>query len=271
MSQYLRHWGLEASPYTRCGSPYPAPSHEEALARIDYLAGEGRTLGVLVGERGLGKSTALGSAAAQLRRRGYEVALVEGFGLSTRELLTQVGTQLGATITHDDTIPQAWQRLADIALDPTRRTTRRVLLMDDAGQLGIDGQLALERLARMPWSTGRGLSIIAAGLPTQLARWSDSLRDLVELRIELTAWDELTTIDYLQHSLIEAGRTEPVFTEDALYRLHTLSGGNPRRVARLADFALVAGAAMGREIIESEIVEGAGREAGWKRELALNL
>src|SRR5690606_35919290 len=121
------------------------------------------------------------------------------------------------------------------------------------------------------WPQGRGLSIVAAGLPSQLARWTDSLRDLVELRIELYAWDELTTIDYLQHSLIEAGRTEPVFTEDALYRLHTLTDGNPRQVARLADFALVAGAAMGREIIESEIVEGAFSEARWKRELALNL
>src|SRR5690606_32768440 len=118
MSQYLRHWGLEASPYTRGGAPYAAPPFDEALARIDYLAGEGRTLGVLVGERGLGKSTAIAAATRQLRRRGYEVATVDAFGLTTRELLTQVGTQLGATISHDDTIPQAWQRLADIALDP---------------------------------------------------------------------------------------------------------------------------------------------------------
>ncbi len=271
MSQYLHHWGLEASPYTRGVAPYPAPSHEEALARIDYLAGEGRTLGVLLGERGFGKSTALASAARQLCRRGYEVALVEGFGLTTRELLTRIASQLGATVTHDDTIPQIWQRLADLTLDPTRHSTHRVVLVDDAGQLGIDGQLALERLVRMPWSTGRGLSIVVAGLATQLARWPDSLRDLVELRTELYPWDELTTIDYLQHSLIEAGRTEPVFTEDALYRIHTLTDGNPRHVARLADFALVAGAAMGREIIESETVEGANREAGWKRGMISNL
>lgn len=270
MSQYLRHWGLDASPYLRTSSPYPAPSHQEALARIDYLVGEGRTLAVLVGERGLGKSTTLASAARQLRRAGHEVALVEAFGLTTRELLVQIGCQLGARVSYEDSLPQAWQRLADLGLEPTRRGTCRVILLDDAGQLGIDGQQALERLARMPWPAGGRLSLVVAGLASQLARCSDSFRDLVELRIELYEWDELTTIDYLQQALIEAGRIAPVFTEDALYHLHELAQGNPRQVARLADFALVTGAAMGLDIIESQIVEGAFREAGWRREVASN-
>ena len=58
------------------------------------------------------------------------------------------------------------------------------------------------------------------------------------------------TVGYVQTALVDAGRFEPLFDERALARLHELSEGVPRRVARLADGALLAGAAAGLEMID---------------------
>ena len=45
--------------------------------------------------------------------------------------------------------------------------------------------------------------------------------------------------------------------------LHEIAGGVPRQVTRLADYALLAGAAAGVETIDAGIVEAASEEIAW--------
>jgi type II secretory pathway predicted ATPase ExeA len=56
---------------------------------------------------------------------------------------------------------------------------------------------------------------------------------------------------------------EPVFEEDALQKLHELAAGVPRQIARLADYALLAGAAANEETISSAIIDAAYNEDAW--------
>ena len=102
-----------------------------------------------------------------------------------------------------------------------------------------------------------------AAEPAQAARWNETLRNVVDLRIELAAWTADDTIGYVQTALVDAGRMEPVFDDDALRALHELSGGVPRQVARLADYALLAGAAAKRDTIDAAIIEAAYDEIAW--------
>jgi len=97
----------------------------------------------------------------------------------------------------------------------------------------------------------------------QAARWTDTLRAAVDLRIELGPWTAEDTIGYIQTALVEAGRMEPVFDDRALETLHELAAGVPRQVARLADYALLAGALAEVEMIEPAIVDAAYDEVAW--------
>jgi type II secretory pathway predicted ATPase ExeA len=67
----------------------------------------------------------------------------------------------------------------------------------------------------------------------------------------------------VQTSLVESGRLEPLFDEAALALLHERAEGVPRLVARLADYALVAGAAAGLTVVDRSVVEGAHEEVNW--------
>jgi type II secretory pathway predicted ATPase ExeA len=67
----------------------------------------------------------------------------------------------------------------------------------------------------------------------------------------------------VQTALVDSGRFEPLFEEDALARMHELANGVPRQVARLADYALLAGAAAGAQTVDAEIVEAASEEIAW--------
>jgi type II secretory pathway predicted ATPase ExeA len=86
------------------------------------------------------------------------------------------------------------------------------------------------------------------------------LFELTELRIDLEPWEQPETENFLNHSLQQAGQNAPVFSASAMARLHALTEGNPRRVSRLADLALVAGAGRELEQIGADVVETVSRE-----------
>jgi type II secretory pathway predicted ATPase ExeA len=60
----------------------------------------------------------------------------------------------------------------------------------------------------------------------------------------------------------QAGRSEPIFTEQALHRLHDMCGGIPRRVNQLASMTLFSGASRKLTEIDAETVDAAYHEMG---------
>jgi len=262
----LKHWGLERWPF--CTSPgvgqfYPTAGHNEALARIEYLAAGHRRLGVLLGESGMGKSLVLRIAAGQLGRQRRAVALVDALGATTREFMWQVACGLGTTPREDADTPWLWRQVADRVAENRAQQVDTVLLVDSAGQAGPDLATQIARLARLDSTASARWTIVLAAEPAQAARWDESLRTLVDLRIDVAAWTSEDTIGFVQTALVEAGRFDPLFEDDALALLHELACGVPRQVARLADYALLTGAAAGVATIDAAIVESAGDEIAW--------
>ena len=266
---YLDHWQLDRSPYRPQNGCYPAPSQQEAMARIEYLTSERRNMGALIGSRGMGKTMVLEEARRKQQRDGKYVALVDALGLSPRELLWQVACAFDAQPALPDGVSRLWQRLSDTATEHAWRGEQGLVLIDDAGQMGPDLCQQVVRLVRLMTSTNAAWNIVLASSESEARRWPESLLELIDLRIELFAWDDETTIDYLQHALMSASRLEPVFTEDALYQIYKRTQGVPRQVARLADFALVIGAAAEIPIIDTAVVEAAVEQLAWPAEPAV--
>lgn len=262
----LDHWGLESWPFRSAPEAdqlYPTAGHNEALARIDYLVEGRRRLGVLLGEAGVGKSLLLRAGARQLARQGRAAVLVDALGVTPRELLWQIAAGLGAAPREDADPARLWRLVADRIVENRTQQIHTVLLVDDAHAAGPDVITQFVRLARLDSAPSARWTIVLAAEPGQAACWNESLRDLVDLRIDLSPWCAEETIGYVQTALVEAGRFEPLFDDDALTALHELTRGVPRSVARLADFALLAGAAAGLDTIDAATVEAANDEIAW--------
>jgi general secretion pathway protein A len=157
---------------------YPTPGHNEALARIEYLVDARRRLGALLGETGVGKSLVLQVAAKQLARQGHDVVTVDSLGVSTRELLWQIATGLGAAPREDADVPRLWRQIADRVAENRAQQVATVLLVDDAGSAGPDAATQLVRLARLEITSAARWTIVLAAEPNQAARWNQSLREL---------------------------------------------------------------------------------------------
>ncbi len=89
-----------------------------------------------------------------------------------------------------------------------------------------------------------------------------ALLSRVQLRVHLIPFTQAESMEYIRHRLNTAGATRPIFTEEALERLHQSSGGNARSLATLClRSAAVHNLDLVDDTLVSDIVAAEAREA----------
>jgi type II secretory pathway predicted ATPase ExeA len=152
--------------------------------------------------------------------------------------------------------------VTDRLLEHRFRQLETAILLDNADQAvrGVPQQLA--RLAQNDLSSDARLTIILAVANSDVSHLGERLLDLADLRIDLEAWEVEDVGEFLHFSLTNAGGDANIFSDEAVSRLHELTGGVPRRVIQLADLALMAGAGAEHDRIDAEVVTSAHHELG---------
>ena len=255
---YQDHWGLRETPFRACHDPrffHHSPTHEEALARLNFLVEQHHRIGLLLGPQGSGKSLLLDIFCDQMRRGGATAAKINLLGLTSLDLFEQLALALGLNLGRQPTIGAAWRAVTDHVLEGRFQQLDTVLLLDDADRAGAEVMTQLTRLAQFDMAAQSRLTIVLSSRRERAGTLGDGLLDLVDLRIELEPWEQTETEQYLQASLAQAGCATPVFIPPAVVRLHQLAGGIPRRVRELADLSLLAGASDGLQQIDADVVE----------------
>ncbi len=262
---YQAYWGLGQSPFRGNLDPryfHQGPTQEEALARLHFLADERRTLGLLLGESGAGKSQLLEVVAPQLRNVARQTALVNVAAIDTAEFLWLLTGPLGVEVSENAGPTALWRALVDHVAANRYQQIASILLLDDADLAREEVIDQIMRLAQLDAARDAQLTIVLAAQPRRLNRLGSRILELADLRIDLAGWEADDTAQFIKQSLAKAGRTSPVFTEAALVRLHEVSGGIPRRVKQLADLALLAGAGGNLVQIEADAIDSVFRELG---------
>jgi general secretion pathway protein A len=252
------HDGPEELPFHTRLDPrffYQGPAHEEALARLHFLVEQRRRVGLLVGLQGSGKSLLLEVFAGRIRDSGRPVGRVNLLGLEPAEFLWQLAAELGLNPQRGRSLPALWRAVIDRLVEFRYQRWETVVLLDDADRASEEVLTQAARLARLDLGRDAWLTIVLAGRQEGVARLGAALLDLVELRIDLGAWEPDDTKKYLEHCLSQIGRPAPVFAEPAVRRLHELGRGIPRRITQLAELALLAGAGQELHQIDTETVE----------------
>ncbi len=269
---YLNHWGLEKPPFPSGLDPklfFEGASQRESLARLRFLLAHRRRLGLVLGALGLGKSLLVSVFAEQCRQAGQAVAQVDMLGLSVREFYWLLGNKLQAEVRVEDDLPRLFRKLTDRLHENALQGKQTVLLLDDLDQGGPDLLNHVQRLLRTDAANRGWLTLVATAKPEQLRRLGNGLLELVDLRIDIEPWDELDTIGYLQLALFEAGAERPLFDDEAMSELYHTSEGVPRRVSRLANFALMAGSNNSQEMIEASTIQEASEAISLTNDVAL--
>jgi general secretion pathway protein A len=261
--KYEAYWGLRESPFREARNPaglVASPTHDEAVARLHFLAENHRPVGILSGCQGGGKSLVLATFARHLRDLGRTACLLRPLGQDAWDFLWSAASALGVNPRNGDDAFRLWRQIGDRLRAAQYVGEMPILLVDDADSTSAEVRVLILRWLKS--EIGKGLTVILASQPSRVHQLGTDLLQLCVLHIRLEKWQPADIRDYLHTNLSRAGRTgsSELFQESAVNRLHELTEGVPRYVSQLAELALVAGAAQRLDVIDAEAINAVFQE-----------
>lgn len=263
---YLKYFGLTERPFSIVPDPhylYMSNRHKEAMAHLTYGLSQGGCFIVLTGEVGTGKTTLCRNLLSDLPDN-VDVALVLNANINEQELLQTVCDELKVDYPESASQKQLLDLINAHLLATFAANRHTVLIIDEAQLLSRDVLENIRLLTNLETTKSKLLQIILIGQP----ELNDSLRrnDLRQLAQRVTARYHLGALerdeigDYVNFRLAVAGCKQPLFSRQALNKLHSLSGGIPRKINVLADHALLSAYAKTQSMVDSKSVRDAAKE-----------
>ena len=268
---YLDFFGLEKTPFSRDVDPdclFWALTHHEALENLQRGIEERKGLMVLIGEKGIGKTTLVRSALDSVDGQLLRVIHLRSVRVSFPELLMTLAHELGVapapddlaasekprdgtngqgTVSQRDDIASLLRILHSALLKAEyKHGCNTVLVIDDAQDLPVRTLEYLYLLSTLAIPKGKLLQTVLIGHSAMALKLE--LPQLRKLRQSLAVYDSLASftaeesLAYLQTRLkkIPADRV-PLFTTEALNLIAAHGKGNPRFLNTLCDTALSVG------------------------------
>ena len=259
------HYGFSRTPFGRGLAPqtlHRHGAHAEAVARIGWCIHE-RGLGVITGEVGAGKTVAVRAALTALDSSRHTIIHLGNPAVGGRGLYGCIVTALGGTPRFHKAalIPQTTDLLAAEEHERGRTT---ILVLDEAHLLD-PGQLEeLRLLTNSEMDSHSPFACLLVGQPTLRRRIKlgtfAALDQRITLRYAMAGMTDTETAGYLSHHLKLVGRSDTLFSDDAVALIHQVSRGLPRAVNNLAIQALVAAYATNKTIVDESSARAAVAE-----------
>jgi type II secretory pathway predicted ATPase ExeA len=236
------------------------PSHEEALARIEWLLEKRQRCGLVVADPGVGKSHLAAAAARRLSGLGAETAVLSLRGLPEGEWLDLLLARLPLDPASRGEVIRPWLKLENRLRENTLMERPTVLVFDDLDHAPADAVDGVARLVAAGEPRFASTCVIATTTPAGLASVPDAIRHRSAVRIDLPPWTIDDVAAHMVSALDRVGADHDCFSRAAVETLARFAAGVPRTACHLARLAAVAAAGEGLERVEAATVERAWRE-----------
>ena len=239
---------------------HPAPSREEALARIEWLLDKGQRCGLVVAEAGMGKSHLAAAAARRLGGLGAETAVLSLRGLPDGEWLDLLLARLPLDPASRSEAVRPWLKLENRLRENTLMERPTVLLFDDLDHAPADAVDGIARLVAAGEPRFATTCVVATTTPAGLAAVPEAIRHRSAVRIDLPPWTTAEVAAHMAAALDRVGADADCFSPAAVETLARFAAGVPRTACHLARLAALAAAGEGLDRVEAGTIERAWRE-----------
>jgi len=243
---YLDHFGLEKRPFTLVPDPafvFWSRQHRKAQAILEYGLMSRAPITLVTGEIGSGKTTLLRNLLKNIEEDVLVGFIANAAPADRTDMLRLILHALGVDAGTTDTYSELYQILEAKLVEEYGAGRRVVLIFDEAQNLDRSSLEHLRMLTNINFGEHELVQLMLVGQP--------ELRDIV-LRPDLTqlaqrisasvylpGLSEEDVLGYIAHRLQIAGASEDIFSEDAAKLVYRATGGVPRLVNQLCDFALL--------------------------------
>lgn len=256
------HYGFGRMPFSRDLAPgmlHRHHAHNEAVARIAWCITE-RSIGVVTGEVGAGKTVAVRTVMADLDTSRHTTIYLPNPMIGVRGIHESIVVTTGGSPSNLSSRLIAQARSA-LAAERDERGRTPVLILDEAHLLNYEQLEAVRMLSNQSMDQDSPLAILLVGQPslrrqTRLAVLA-ALEQRIGIRYSMPPMTTEETGSYINHHVKIAGRSDPLFSDDAINLIHATARGYPRAVNNLALQALVAAYAARHAIVDEKAARAA--------------
>ncbi len=231
--------------------------------RVEYVMRLGG-IGLLTGEVGAGKSTALRWTAGRLHPSKYRILWVTATSGSILEVYRQLLAELDINTASSSRAVLTRQIKSQIQNLVVTKKQQPLLIIDEASLLRLDVFTELHTLTQYEGDSKPWLPIILAGqnslADNLLYRSAIPLASRIVARSHLEAVKREGMQEYLQHHLNISVLKNSPFEDQALTAIHQGSGGLFRKANHLARGSLIAAAAEKSQVVTADHVRTADSE-----------
>lgn len=268
---YEQYWNLKEKPFQNTPDPryfYLSAQHEDALMKLTYAVAQDLGCGMLTGTYGCGK-TLLGKVLLkELHNERYAYCFI------TNPMVSEPAELLRAIVrglSPQDHLPDKknelltdslLEKLNTILLNNIQDGKKNVIFIDEAHT--IEDMRLFEQMRlilNFQLEDRFMLTLLILGQP-ELKDKVESLKPLdqrVAVRCHLGGLNEDEVTKYINYRLKVAGREDtkdkPIFDAKAIKLIAQRTGGIPRRINTICDFALMSSFAKKAENIGQDLIE----------------
>lgn len=258
---YLQFFHFERMPFETVPDPrfyFPTPQHDEAGAALNFGVKHARGLTVLVGRAGCGKTLLARKLLGDLDARSRTV-LLHHPPETGRDLMESVCRGFAVRFARTQTTGELIERLHSLALAGSPDQVPLTVVLDDAHRMTPETLEWVCALAALETATTRLVQLVLLGQPQLLSALDEPGLEALRQRIfcvrRLVPFDHSDTRRYIEHRLRYAGARAPLFSDDAVERIHSFSGGIPRVINQVADNALITAFATAAPQVDASSVD----------------
>ena len=242
---YTDFFGMKERPFSLVPDPsfiYWSKPHVRAYSMLEYGILTRAPITLITGEVGAGKTTLLHHLLKTLPD-DVRIGLVANAHGDRGELLRWVLLALDQPALPEENYVDLFGRFQQYLISEYAAGRRVILLFDEAQNLSRESLEELRMFTNINTNKDELLQLVLVGQPElrDIVRRPDmrQFAQRVSSAFHLSAMDEQTVRAYIRHRLEVAGGSTEIFSFPATSLVYEASGGVPRLVNQLCDFAMV--------------------------------
>lgn len=256
---YESHFGFSEKPFSLIPDPeylYLSKKHKAGLAMLEYGLHEQSGITVITGDVGAGKTTLIRYLLRTIDYSQLTVGFITNTHRSFGDLMSWVASSFDIPHKDKDRVT-LYRELQEFFIQEYASGKRVVLVVDEAQNVDADALEELRLLSNINAEKDQLIQIILVGQPElyDVLRRPElsQIAQRVSAEYNIRPLDSEETVEYVRHRVDVAGGSRYLFDIFAILAIYYFSGGVPRLLNTLCDYALVHAYAQDKEVVDVEV------------------